>query len=484
MWIKPGFSLNSLFARIALILVLGILASQALSLWLQSGERSQAITQARGQHFADQMADAIRILESMPAQQRAASAQALHTDTLSIEALRPDEVSPSVPRGQIQALLASRLGGKREIRAASGVGSGMRESEGMGNMAGMGRGNMHRGGREPGFSSPAQADGASRSFDVQLLDGQWFRLSTSLEAPAPALPAALVLRLLATLLVVTGIVILAARQVSAPLRQLAVAADTLGRDLEIAPLPETGTIETRQAAQAFNRMQTRLRHLLNERSRALAAVSHDLRTPLTKLRLRAELVEDSQLREQICGDLDAMAAMLDTTLDYLRSLKNNEKPCLIDINAMLQSICADSGVLGHPVTLEGHADTPFRGRLSALQRAIQNLVDNAVKYGGNARIVVADSARELAISIEDDGPGISPAELSRVTEPYYRPDIARTAGTGGVGLGLSIVTDIAAQHGGELRLDNRSQGGLQATLLLPREEDNSQPGNIASQHIT
>ncbi len=464
MRIKPGFAFNSLFARIALILVLGILASQTLSLWLQSGERTQAITQARGQHFADQMADAIRVLEATPPQQRTASALALHANTLKIEALRPDEVSVTIPRGQIQALLASRLGGSREIRTTGGMGMGEGE--------GMGRGNMRRGGREASFSAPTQADTTSRSFDVQLLDGQWFRLTASLEAPAPALPSALILRLLATLLVVTGVVILAARQVSAPLKQLAVAADTLGRDLEIPPLPERGSIETRQAAQAFNRMQTRLRHLLNERSRALAAVSHDLRTPLTKLRLRAELVEDGHLREQICTDLDAMAVMLDTTLDYLRSLKDNEKPCLIDVNAMLQSICADSEVLARPVTLEGHANAPFRGRLSGLQRAIQNLVDNAVKYGGHARIVIADRGNELAISIQDDGPGIPPEELSRVTEPYYRPDVARTAGTGGVGLGLSIVTDIAAQHGGELRLENRLQGGLQATLILPRNEGN------------
>jgi signal transduction histidine kinase len=466
MRIKPGFVINSLFARIALIIVLGILASQALSLWLQAGERSQAITQARGQHFADQLADAIRVLEATPPLQRATSALALHADTLRIEAIRPDEVSAAMPRGQIQALLASRLGSTREIRTAGGMGMG----------EGMGRGNMHRGERDPGFSAPAysgpQTNAAPHAFDIQLLDGQWFRMTASMEAPAPTLPSALILRLVATLLVVTSVVILAARQVSAPLRRLAFAADTLGRDIEIAPLPETGTIETRQAAQAFNRMQARLRHLLNERSRALAAVSHDLRTPLTKLRLRAELVEDGHLREQICTDLDAMAAMLDTTLDYLRSLKDNEKPCLIDINAMLQSICADSGVLGRPVTLEGHANAPFRGRLSALQRAIQNLVDNAAKYGGSARIVVADSGDELTISIQDDGPGIPPEELSRVTEPYYRPDIARTAGTGGVGLGLSIVTDIAALHGGGLWLENRQQGGLQATLKLPRDEDN------------
>ena len=203
-------------------------------------------------------------------------------------------------------------------------------------------------------------------------------------------------------------------------------------------------------------------------ARALAAVSHDLRTPLTRLRLRAELVDDEALREQMANDLDAMATMLDATLDYLRGLQDSEALRPIDINALLESLAADARVLGREVAVAGHAVAPYRGRLTALRRALQNLIDNAIKYGGNAAVRIEDDGATLQLIVEDSGPGIDPAELGRITEPYYRPDVARRSDTGGSGLGLSIVRDIALMHGGELQLANRREGGLAATLRLPR----------------
>jgi signal transduction histidine kinase len=215
-------------------------------------------------------------------------------------------------------------------------------------------------------------------------------------------------------------------------------------------------------------MQARIKRLLDERARALAAVSHDLRTPLTRMRLRAELVDDEKLRDQMATDLDAMAAMIDATLDYLRGLQDSEVARPIDMNALLQSLAEDAAVLGKPISVEGLASAPYTGRLSALRRALQNLIDNAIKYGHSARLCVSDDATELRIGVEDEGPGIPPVELGRVGEPYYRPDASRSRETGGVGLGLSIARDIALIHGGELRLANRPQGGFSATLVLPR----------------
>jgi signal transduction histidine kinase len=215
-------------------------------------------------------------------------------------------------------------------------------------------------------------------------------------------------------------------------------------------------------------MQARIKRLVSERSRALAAVSHDLRTPLTRLRLRAELVDDAKLRDQMAADLDAMAAMIDATLDYLRGLQTSEAVRPIDINALLASMSEDALVLGRRISIQGQALTPYAGRLSALRRALQNLIDNAIKYGSCAHLRVEDDAGELRIMVEDEGPGIEPGELARVTEPYYRPDASRNSATGGVGLGLSIAKDIALLHGGDLVLANRPQGGLCATLKLPR----------------
>ena len=431
---------GSLFARMALILFLGLFAAQLVSLWLQWGERATVVSAARGQNFVDRVVEAVRVLEAQEPSQRAAAMAALQYGALRASMIGADQVSPDTGRRPMQGMINARLGAEHEVRVAGeAAGFGMQQ-----------RGNARRG------------------VDVRLRDGQWVRLSFSGEADAPALSNELIARLAVTLAIVMIVVMVAVRQATRPLQQLARAADRFGRDLDAAPLAIEGPTETRRAAQAFNRMQERIRRLIDERSRALASVSHDLRTPLTRLRLRTELVGDEKLREQLGADLDAMAAMIDVTLDYLRGLQDSEAVRAIDINALLESMSEDALVLGRSVRVEGRALSPYTGRLSALRRALQNLIDNAVKYGDAVRVRIVDGAAELRISVEDQGPGIRPEELARVAEPYYRTDASRNSATGGTGLGLSIVRDVAFLHGGELRLDNRAEGGLCATLRLPR----------------
>ncbi|MFZ3083064.1 ATP-binding protein [Rhodoferax ferrireducens] len=432
---------SSLFVRMALILLLGLLVAQGLSFWLQWGERATVVSQARGQNFADRMAEVVRALEATAPAERSAALATLPYGDWQVTLISENQVSQNPPRGPVGAMLSARLGSAREVRPLGGA-------------AGMGMGMMH--GNMP------------RGFDVRLQGGQWLRFSGARQLDTPALPRDLILRLAVTLMIVTAVVMLAVRQATQPLKQLAQAADTLGRDLDAPALAEEGPTETRRAAQAFNRMQARIKRLVNERSRALAAVSHDLRTPLTRLRLRAELVDDETLRDQMAADLDAMAAMIDATLDYLRGLQTSEAVRPIDINALLASMSEDALVLGRRISIQGQALAPYTGRLSALRRALQNLIDNAIKYGTCAHLRVDDDAGELRIMVEDEGPGIEPHELARVTEPYYRPDASRSSATGGVGLGLSIAKDIALLHGGDLVLTNRAQGGLCATLKLPR----------------
>ncbi|MBB1077889.1 HAMP domain-containing protein, partial [Rhodoferax sp. 4810] len=279
-----------------LILLAGLLVAQSVSLWLQWGERSAVVMQARGLSFADHMAHAVRVLEAAPPAQRSATLPALQYNDLSVALVADSAVSTIEPRGAIGSLLAQRLGSTRPIRHVGPTGGG-----------------------------PA-AESVPRSFDVRLVDGQWARITVARAADTstPALPMRLLLQLLLTLLIVMAVVMLAVRQATRPLQQLAQAADTLGHDLDAPPLPEQGSLETRRAAQAFNRMQQRIQRLVSERARALAAVSHDLRTPLTRLRLRTELVDDAPLREQMSADLQAMATMIDTTLDYLRALQTTE----------------------------------------------------------------------------------------------------------------------------------------------------------------
>ena len=437
---------SSLFARMALILLTGLLAAQSLSLWLHWGERVNVVTEARGLHMADRIAEAVRMLEAdkSPRHQRAVAQ--LQSEDLRVALIEENQVSTHAPRGQIHSTITTRLGSEREIRSPGGVGSGMG--------AGMGR---------------MQQDSGIRSFDLRLNDGQWVRIAASLKPGAPALPSDFYVHLLASLGIIVLVVMLVVRQATRPLQQLVQAADNLGQNLDAPPLPETGSAEMRTAAHAFNRMRDKIRRLIEERSRALAAVSHDLRTPLTRLRLRSELIEDERLRDQMTADLDAMAQMIDATLDYLRGLRESELPRPIDVNALLDSLAEDSSALGRPIGIEGTALSSYPGRLSALRRALQNLIDNAFKYGVAPRMRIEDSPDTLRLIVEDDGPGIPPESLARVTEPYYRPDAARASDTGGVGLGLSIVKDVALLHGGGLRLVNKPQGGLEATLELPRK---------------
>lgn len=441
----------SLFARLALIVLAGLLAAQSLSLWLHWGERAAVVTEARGLHLADRIADAVRQIEADPSPGHRRAMAGFRSDELRVTPIEENEVHPYAPRGLFPANVAARLGSEREIRSAGGMGPG---AGGMGGGAGR-----------------MQQDSGLRSFDLRLSDGQWVRIVASLKPSAPALPPEFYAHLLVSLAVVIAVVMLVVRQATKPLQQLADAADGLGRSLDAPPVTESGSTEMRTAAQAFNRMRERIRRLVEERSRALAAVSHDLRTPLTRLRLRSELIEDAQLRDQMAADLDAMAQMIDATLAYLRGLSENETLRPIDIDALLSSLADDSAAVGHEVTIEGKALAAYSGRLSALRRALQNLVDNAFKYGRAPRIRVDDDLRALRITVEDDGPGIPAEALPRITEPYFRPDAARASDSGGVGLGLSIVRDVALLHGGELLLANRPQGGFTATLVLPRNND-------------
>jgi signal transduction histidine kinase len=261
---------------------------------------------------------------------------------------------------------------------------------------------------------------------------------------------------------------LAVRWVTRPLALLAEAAGALGRDLRRPPLAETGPSEVRQAAHAFNTMQTRLLRYIEERSRVLAAVSHDLKTPITRLRVRTELLERPDLQEKFQNDLDDMEAMVQATLDFMRGTEYGEAVVPVDINALLDSLQEETSDAGGAVTLRGRANAPWPGRPLALKRCLTNLINNAVQYGREATVVVEDTPAHLRLVIRDAGPGIPEAELEKVFEPFYRLEGSRSRHTGGTGLGLSIARNIARAHGGELTLRNAPQGGLEAVLNLPR----------------
>lgn len=270
-------------------------------------------------------------------------------------------------------------------------------------------------------------------------------------------------------LAVIFVAIVAVRWATRPLQQLALAAKAFARDINAPSLEEEGPLEVRRAAEAFNFMQTRLRRMVVERGRALAAVSHDLRTPLMRMRLRAELVDDAALQAKFNADIDAMQSMVNGILSYLQGVESDEPVRPINMTALVSSVVEDQRALGRDVRFDG-ADDPERtchGRLSLLTRAITNLIDNGVLHGGVVVVRIESTVERIAIIVEDDGPGIPEHELEHATEPFVRLDASRPIASGSVGLGLAIVRDAAAYHGGQLVLRNRDCGGLSAALELP-----------------
>ncbi len=273
---------------------------------------------------------------------------------------------------------------------------------------------------------------------------------------------------LTALLVVLALV-WGAHRMTRPLRRFAEAADRLGLDNAPPPVPERGPRELRRAASAFNRMTARIRRLIDDRTLMLAAVTHDLRTMLTRLRLRAEFIEDPEQQGKAAADLDEMQAMLAATLAFARDEAADEGPQRLDLAALLQSLAADLADAGRAVSYEGPDRLALLGRPLALRRVFENLVDNALGYGGEARLTLGRAEGRAEVCIDDRGPGIPPALRERVFDPFFRVEPSRNRETGGAGLGLAVVRAILQRHGGAIHLEDRSGGGLRARVLLPLE---------------
>jgi signal transduction histidine kinase len=264
----------------------------------------------------------------------------------------------------------------------------------------------------------------------------------------------------------------AVRRLTAPVRTLAAAAEALGRDVNAPPLPETGPLEVATAAAAFNTMAARIRRFVQDRTEMLTAIGHDLRTPITRLKLRAEFMEDDEQRRKMLADLEELEAMVSATLAFGRDAKTTEPVTALDLPELLRTVL-DEAADARPeaadrLAYDGPAHLVVRARPLSLKRAIANLVANAVTYGGSARVRLAPpEAGMVAIEVEDDGPGLPPQELERVFEPFYRGEPSRSRETGGVGLGLPIARNILRAHGGDVVLANRPMGGARAIATLP-----------------
>jgi signal transduction histidine kinase len=258
-----------------------------------------------------------------------------------------------------------------------------------------------------------------------------------------------------------------ARRIVAPIRDLANAAERLGVDLTTPPLAVRGPRELRATIQAVNRMQHRLQRFLEDRTQMLAAISHDLRAPLARLRLRAELAGDAEQQRKMFDDLESMNSMIESTLAFARDDARQEPRTLVDLGVLVGDVCEDAGDAGDNVVYTGQRDINVSCRPTPIRRAVANLIDNAIKYGGGARVRIVCDVDRVAIVVDDDGPGIPSEEHEKVFAPFYRREPARDPAKAGVGLGLCIARTVAREHGGDVTLRNRDDGGLSALVELP-----------------
>ncbi len=307
---------------------------------------------------------------------------------------------------------------------------------------------------------------------IRLGDGSWLDIAVRDRLHGPPRLIAFVGVIAVVGLGLAGLAILISRRVTAPLGRFSAAAARLGTDVDAPPMAESGPSEIREAAEAFNQMQRRIRRFVDDRTRMLAAISHDLRTMLTRFRLRAEYIDDDEQRAKAFADLAEMQAMLDATLSFARDDASAEPRTSVDLSSLLQTLCDDLADAGQTVAYDGPHRLTLGCRPAALGRALANLIDNAVKYGGEAEVGMSDGADEVEIRIADRGPGIAEADREKVFAPFFRIEQSRSRETGGTGLGLALARNIVRGHGGDITLADRDGGGLVARVALPRSERN------------
>ncbi len=484
----PGWHVapRTLFGQIVFALLAGIIAAQLAGAWLLIDERARVAERLLGAHMADRIAGIVDALDKTAPEERARLARALDVPPTRVTLERPwiedadtasDEVVAfagalrrELPRPlpvQVFAVERGQFLWPRTERAPRPGTAGVNSDN------------------PPTVAPPATAPNLSGPHDwaagaltrvvaqVRLSDGAVVTFRHTLPSAARDLPIRLLGWLLVVALITSALALWIVRRITRSTSALAAAATGLAANLDQPPLSATGPAEIAVAAQAFNRMQAEIQRLLQTRATAMAALSHDLRLPITRVRLRAERIGDQNVRTAIDRDLDEMDRMIDNTLEYLRAGRSAEQKVALDLESMLDSIAQDFESLGAHLNIRGQATAPLRARPQALQRCLANLIDNARRYGGGAvDVLLLDRGREIEIRVEDDGPGIPAAERERVFEPYVRLEESRAAHTGGAGLGLAIARAVARGHGGDLQLHERAPGmGLSARLLLPRIQE-------------
>jgi signal transduction histidine kinase len=435
---------DSLRERTLLVLLLGLMLSHAASMAIHYTDRGHALEVFGGEQMADRIATIASLLEQSTPKERNRVATTLSSETLGI-GWEENEPAASTSTGDWRAEMMETLIRDRLSRSAS---PDLRILYG-----------------------PAGANQTGSEVlhvSVRLSDQSWVSFQTPLSIPQRFWSLRLVLSMSLMGVAAIALSIWAVRALSRPIATFARAAERLGMDVKASPVPEDGPVEVRSAARVFNEMQQRIRRFIDDRLQMVAAISHDLRTPITRLRLRAEFIAEPEQRQKMLKDLNEMEAMISATLDFAREDAGEEPRETVDLASLVQTICDDFSDLGYDITFPRHERVRYSCQPGAMRRALSNVIENAVKYGDRVRVAIAETASQITIQVEDDGPGIAPDEQEKVFAPFYRVEKSRSRETGGVGLGLTVARTIVRAHGGEVWLKRADSGGLRVELAFPR----------------
>ncbi len=441
---------DSIAGRTLMVMLIGLALSHAISIAMYVTDRSSTLISIDGRHIGDRIATIDRLIRRLSAPERKRVAELVNEEIFKVTLTGKSPLKKQPETGErIRGLRDSLIehldrNATRDIRVQY---MGMR---------------------------PIKTDN-SRIENVEtvmaslsLPGNNWLNFTVPLRSPKPFWSFRFGLSMLVMLIAVAFFSAIVVHQLTRPLADLARASQRLGIDVKAPPLPERGPAEIRQATQAFNQMQSRIRRFVEDRTQMLAAISHDLGTPIARMRLRAEFVEDEEQQQKMLADLDDMEKMVFSALSFARDDSAREAMALVDLRTLLQRVCHDLSDTGYQVTLTLNDETiACKCRPVALRRALNNLVENAAKYGNEARVSVAKRTNTIIVMIDDDGPGIPEDQREDVFKPFFRLEGSRSRETGGTGLGMTVARTIIRAHGGDIVLSNRTKGGLRMEVYLP-----------------
>ena len=472
---------DTLMGQMSLAVITALLCAQVMSLWILSGAYESTLQTTNLRHIADSVVNSVRQLEGANAESYGKIVRMDRRIGLSVTLHRHNPLYVKAEK------LSSAEGAVNKVKQEYVSKQWIKRLERKLGLAYQGRVMViaQRAFKEglhfripyplqqemsmkgSGFKKNSWPALAQLEVVVEFDSGYWLYMLAKPPAVPPLLARQTIIVLVLSVLFVVLVLVLMLRRIVKPLQQLAVASEQLGRGVSVKPLDITGVRDIRRAFEMFNQMNKRLQRFVQERTTILAAISHDLRTPLTSLQLRADLLSASEDKDKLLDTIDEMRQMTEASLLFARNVSDQEKTQIVDIASVVDSVCSDMLHQGYKVTFTVTQELFCHGRLIALKRAMANIIRNGAVYGKQVEVFVRGTDNVVMIAIQDKGPGIDEVMQERVFEPFFRVESSRSRDTGGVGLGLAISRDIVQSHGGEICFSRAESGDFCVLVTLP-----------------